>query len=63
VRHPKDALQIGQNVTVTILGVDLDRHRISLGMAEEPQEAPSAEGGAPGTKRFGTFADLLKDKK
>ncbi len=64
VRHPKDALQIGQNVNVTILGVDLDRHRISLGMAEEAADpAPAAEGGAPGTKRFGTFADLLKDKK
>ena len=74
VRHPKDAVSIGQSLQLIILSVDVERHRISLGLAEErgdePAEASPAAGGklaaaaAPGAPaRFGTFADLLKDKK
>ena len=72
VRHPKDAVSVGQTIQVTVLGIDIERHRISLGLADEgtETEAPAApgEGGGPAKPaRFGTFGDLLssvtKDKK
>jgi small subunit ribosomal protein S1 len=70
VRHPKDAVSVGQTLQVTVLGVDLERHRISLGMSDESEEKESAEkegGGGAKPAKFGTFADLVssvtKDKK
>ncbi len=69
VRHPKDAVSVGQTLSITVLGVDLERHRISLGLAEEgeAEAAPDKEGGPAKPARFGTFADLVsavtKDKK
>ena len=68
IRHPKDAVNVGQQIRVIVLGIDVERHRISLGLGEEPQaqggNAPAEEGDdTTGTRRFGTFADLLKDKK
>ena len=66
VRHPKDALQVGQSLRVIVLGIDAERHRISLGLGEEAaqnNEAAEDDGDTTGTRRFGTFADLLKDKK
>ena len=35
IKHPKDVVKVGDIVEVTILDVDLDRHRISLSMVEE----------------------------
>ena len=65
VRHPKDVLTVGQPVRVTVLGVEGERRRISLGLADERDTGddggPAPAPGAPA--RFGTFADLLKDKK
>jgi small subunit ribosomal protein S1 len=65
VRHPKDAVQAGQTLRVVVLAVDPERHRISLGLADEPADnAPAAEASESGKpERFGTFADLLKEKK
>ena len=63
VRHPKDMVQPGQPLRVVILGVDVERHRISLGLAPETSSSEPAEAAsATGTPRFGTFADLLKKK-
>lgn len=62
----KDARQVvkpGQGVTVTVLGVDAEKRRISLSMiskeAEPADEIPMSAGRAP-VKSFGTFGDLLK---
>jgi small subunit ribosomal protein S1 len=67
IRHPKDAVTPGQPLRVVILGIDAERHRISLGLADEPSEAGAQEAGgppsAPSQHGLGTFADLLKDKK
>lgn len=62
----KDARQMvkpGQSATVTVLGVDVEKRRISLSMVakdvEAAEEIPMAAGRAP-VKSFGTLGDLLK---
>jgi small subunit ribosomal protein S1 len=75
IRHPREALQLGQDVEVTVLGVDLGKRRISLTTQEGREEleaAPErerAEGaggsssgsssGATGTG-FGSMADFFR---
>jgi small subunit ribosomal protein S1 len=63
VRHPKDAVSIGQGLRVVVLGIEPDRHRISLGLADESSAAPGEVAAPAAPAKFGTFADLLKDKK
>ncbi len=46
IRHPSEALKVGDIVTVWVLGVDLAKKRISLTM-KKPKEAPQ-----PGTERL-----------
>ncbi|MBP5177551.1 MAG: helix-hairpin-helix domain-containing protein, partial [Clostridia bacterium] len=38
VRHPSDVVKVGQIVTVTVLGVDVKKNRISLSMRSNPQK-------------------------
>ena len=50
VRHPSEAVQVGDEVEVRILDVDMDRRRISLTMKSEQQEGRQSEArprGAP----------------
>jgi uncharacterized protein len=42
VRDPSEFVQVGQKVRVTVLDVDLERHRISLSMKSRPGEKPAA---------------------
>ncbi|MCJ7568917.1 MAG: S1 RNA-binding domain-containing protein [Anaerolineales bacterium] len=69
VAHPKELVQVGQEVKVKILGVDPDRKRISLSMREmEPnpwneimegfQEGQLVEGTITKLTKFGAFASL-----
>ncbi len=69
VAHPKDLVNVGQEVKVKILGVDPDRKRISLSMRElEPnpwdevmegfQEGQLVEGTITKLTKFGAFASL-----
>jgi uncharacterized protein len=47
VKDPNDVVQVGQKVTVTVQGVDLDRNRIALTMKTGAKPAaPPAGGGA-----------------
>jgi hypothetical protein len=48
---------------VVVLAVDVERHRIALGLGDE-QVDTGGEGAAPSgaPARFGTFADLLKKR-
>jgi small subunit ribosomal protein S1 len=48
VRHPKDVLEAGQRVDVTVLNVDTERKRISLSIKDQlaREEAPAGEEGA-----------------
>jgi small subunit ribosomal protein S1 len=68
IRHPADVLQVGQEVTVRVLGVKTDEKRISLSLKDAPSERAAA--GAPlstgtlvdGTverhERYGVFVKL-----
>jgi small subunit ribosomal protein S1 len=65
INHPKEVVEIGQDVEASILTIDHERHRIGLslaasndGNAEDVAEAKKANAPA----RFGTFADLLKKR-
>ena len=67
VNHPRDVVELNQEVEVTILGVDLDRRRISLSMTADPEaDAAAAEDLAAvkksANRSLGTFADLLRKK-
>lgn len=65
IQHPKDALQEGQVVTVRVLGVDLPRQRVNLGIRQATMELGVSEARLDTTKMsagesgFGTFAGLL----
>jgi small subunit ribosomal protein S1 len=72
IRHPREALQLGQDVEVTVLGVDIGKRRISLTTQEGREEYDASErererpeggaagsGGAPGTG-FGSMADFFR---
>ena len=65
IRHAREATKIGAALDVVVLAVDVDKRRLSLGLAEAGEDgggdAPSAPASAP--KSLGTFADLLKGKK
>ena len=36
VESPSSVVKVGQHVTVTVLEVDVDRHRVSLSMKKQP---------------------------
>ena len=61
----RQAVKIGQEVEVTVLGVDTEKRRISLSMnppdIEDPEDAKLRASAAKApAKSFGTFGDLLK---
>lgn len=66
INHPKEVVAVGQAVEVTILSIDVDKHRLSLSIegaaraAEQADlvEARAASPSAPGS--LGTLADKLK---
>ncbi|MFD2112777.1 30S ribosomal protein S1 [Thiorhodococcus fuscus] len=70
VNHPSEVLNPGDEVLATVLGVDLERHRISLSLDEnrepgEVQESIAAsvrktQEPAP-EKTLGSFGELLKE--
>jgi len=66
VRHAKDKAKVGQVLEVVVNSVDVERHRISLGLGSKLDETTvDAEGqasaaSARGPKTMGTFGDLLK---
>jgi small subunit ribosomal protein S1 len=75
INHPREVVSEGQEVEVTILGIDLDRKRISLSMGDGPRGDQAAAGhdepaAAPVSTgqntSLGTLGDLLSrslDKK
>jgi small subunit ribosomal protein S1 len=66
IAHPKEAVEIGQQVEVTVISVDTESRRISLTMAASDggsaEDVASAAKAGPSAK-FGTFADLLSKRK
>jgi len=69
VAHPKDVLKVGEKVDVKVLGVDIDRKRISLSIremlpdpwesiVEQLQEGQLVEGHITKLTKFGAFASI-----
>lgn len=67
VRHAREICKVGDSLTVTVLALDHERRRISLGVGERSdvvsQEDMDAAKAAAGPARFGTLGDLLRAKK
>jgi small subunit ribosomal protein S1 len=70
IQHPREVVKVGDEVDVTVLGVDREKRRISLALpgAVSENEANAADVAEHTVKtaapaRFGTFADLLDKKK
>jgi small subunit ribosomal protein S1 len=64
VRHARELVKVGDEREVTVLSIDRDRRRISLGVGErheavDPEDLARAS--SPG--KLGTLGDLLKNKK
>jgi small subunit ribosomal protein S1 len=67
VRHAREVCKVGDSLTVTVLALDHERRRLSLGLGErgdvvtqEDREAARVAGGSGG---WGTLGDLLRAKK
>jgi small subunit ribosomal protein S1 len=67
VRHAREVCKVGDSLTVTVLALDHERRRLSLGLGErgdvvtqEDRDAARAAGGSGG---WGTLGDLLRPKK
>ena len=67
VRHAREVCKVGDNLTVTVLALDRERRRISLGLGERgdvvSEEDRAAARAVAGSGGFGTLGDLLKSKK
>ena len=69
LNHPKEAVAVGQQVEVIILGLDPEKRRISLSMAAAAKQAEAndlAEARAsvvPAPARLGTLADMFNKSK
>ncbi|ABA89908.1 RNA-binding S1 domain protein [Syntrophotalea carbinolica DSM 2380] len=64
INHPREVLEVGQQLLVTIEQVDREQHRISLAPAADGAEsaAPTRYVEKDTSGSMGTFADLLKGK-
>jgi small subunit ribosomal protein S1 len=65
INHPKEVVEVGQDVEAVVLAVDQERRRISLSLAASgdgtaEDVAAVAKSNAPA--KLGTFADLLKKR-
>jgi small subunit ribosomal protein S1 len=67
LRHARDAVKVGDALEVTVLAIDLDKRRISLGLSK-PEESVDVEGRDAASRAsgsgqgLGTLGDLLKGK-
>jgi small subunit ribosomal protein S1 len=67
IRHARELCKVGDTLTVTVLALDHERRRISLGAGERSdvvsQEDMAAARAAAGPAKFGTLGDLFRNKK
>jgi small subunit ribosomal protein S1 len=67
IRHAREMCKVGDSMTVTVLALDHERRRISLGAGERgdvvSQEDMAAARAVSGVAHFGTLGDLLRAKK
>jgi small subunit ribosomal protein S1 len=62
LRHARDAARVGEELEVVVLGLDVERRRISLGRVAPGDEADAPPPTLP-APRLGTFADLFNKRK
>jgi small subunit ribosomal protein S1 len=63
LRHAREAIKVGDQPEVTVLSIDRERRRISLGIGDRPDEidpADLAAARASSSGKLGTLADLFK---
>ena len=64
VRHARELVKVGDTREVTVLSIDRERRRISLGVGERPDEVDAADlAAARSPGKLGTLADLFNKKK
>lgn len=68
INHPKEVVSEGQEVEVSIMGIDPERRRVSLSMQASDGATPAEIAAASAPQKssgaqLGTLADLLKLKK
>ena len=66
LRHARDAAKVGDTKEMTVLSIDRERRRISLGLGDnldeiDPEGLAAARAANPG--KLGTLGDLLKNRK
>jgi small subunit ribosomal protein S1 len=62
VRHARELVKVGDQREVTVLSIDPERRRISLGIGERPDAVdPEDLARAANPGKFGTLGDLLKN--
>ena len=62
VKNPRDVVKVQQQVTVTVLQVDLERKRISLSMRKNPDRSAKKAKEEPGRERKGRVQETKKRK-
>jgi small subunit ribosomal protein S1 len=63
VRHARELVKVGDAREVTVLAIDRERRRISLGIGERPDEVDAADlAAARSPGKLGTLGDLFKKK-
>ena len=62
VKDPRDVVKTQQQVTVTVLQVDLDRKRISLSMKKNPDKSAGGIEGEPRGERKGRVKETKQRK-
>jgi small subunit ribosomal protein S1 len=63
VRHARELIKVGDSKEVTVLAIDRERRRISLGIGDRPDDVDPADlAAARSPGKLGTFADLFKKK-
>jgi small subunit ribosomal protein S1 len=63
LRHAREAVKVGQEISVTVNNLDKEQRRISLALAREDEEGAAAADLPAAPRSLGTFADLLRGKK
>lgn len=63
INHPKEVVEIGQEIEAVILGIEPERRRVALSLASSkdgsPEDIAEAARAQGPSARFGTFGDLL----
>jgi small subunit ribosomal protein S1 len=63
VHHARELVKPGAAIEVTVLGVEPERRRLSLGLAGERTDGDDAPPAPSAPTGFGTLGDLLKRKR